>query len=72
MVGGHAIDQTQAWARHCSCTREQCEMRNITMSADDQLIDRARKKAARENTTLNERLRRWLEQYVGQRSAVTN
>ncbi len=27
-------------------------MRNITMSADDQLIDRARKKAARENTTL--------------------
>jgi len=47
-------------------------MRNITMSADDQLIDRARKKAARENTTLNERLRRWLEQYVGQRSAVTN
>ena len=41
-------------------------MRNVTLSADDQLIELARKKAAREHTTLNERFRRWLEQYVGQ------
>jgi hypothetical protein len=41
-------------------------MKNVTFSADDQLIERARKKAAREHTTLNERFRRWLEQYVGQ------
>ena len=40
-------------------------MRNITLSADDQLIERARKKAAGEHTTLNERFRRWLAQYVG-------
>ena len=44
-------------------------MRNVTFSADDQLIERARKKAALENTTLNERFRRWLEQYVGQPGA---
>lgn len=44
-------------------------MRNVTLSADDQLIERARKKAALEHTTLNERFRRWLEQYVGQTGA---
>ena len=41
-------------------------MRNVTFSADDQLIERAREKAAREHTTLNERFRQWLAQYVGQ------
>lgn len=41
-------------------------MRNVTLSADDQLIERARKKAAREHTTLNERFRQWLAQYVGE------
>ncbi len=40
-------------------------MRNVTLSADDQLIDRARKKAVREHTTLNARFRQWLAQYVG-------
>ena len=45
-------------------------MRNITLSADDQLIERARKKAATENTTLNERFRRWLAQYVGEAGAA--
>jgi hypothetical protein len=49
--------------------REVDSMRNVTLSADDQLIERARKKAALEHTTLNERFRRWLEQYVGQTSA---
>jgi hypothetical protein len=44
-------------------------MRNVTLSADEQLLERARKKAALEHTTLNERFRRWLEQYVGQTSA---
>ena len=44
-------------------------MKNITLSADDQLIERARQKAAREHTTLNERFRGWLAQYVGKGQA---
>ena len=41
-------------------------MKNVTFSADDQLIERARLKAAKEHTTLNERFRAWLAQYVGE------
>ena len=40
-------------------------MKNITFSADDELIERARRKATRERTTLNERFRGWLARYVG-------
>lgn len=39
-------------------------MKNITLSADEQLIERARRRAIEEHTTLNERFRHWLEQYV--------
>ena len=39
-------------------------LKNITLSADKQLIQLARKKAARENTTLNLQFRAWLERYV--------
>jgi hypothetical protein len=39
-------------------------LKNITLSADDDLIRRARKRAAAERTTLNEEFRRWLENYV--------
>lgn len=41
-------------------------MRNVTLSADERLIDLARSKAARERSTLNERFRQWLAQYVGE------
>jgi hypothetical protein len=40
------------------------EMRNITLSADERLIETARKKAQKEHTTLNAEFRRWLETYV--------
>ena len=40
-------------------------MRNITLSADDALIEAARRKAAREHTTLNEQFRLWLADYAG-------
>lgn len=40
-------------------------MRNITLSADDALIEAARQKAASEHTTLNEQFRLWLADYVG-------
>jgi len=39
-------------------------LKNITLSAEEQLIYRAREKARREHSTLNETFRRWLKQYV--------
>ena len=42
-------------------------MNNITLSADERLIEEARQKARDEHTTLNEQFRRWLEAYVGRR-----
>ena len=39
-------------------------LKNITLSADEQLIKKAREKAQREHTTLNNNFRRWLQQYV--------
>ena len=39
-------------------------LKNITLSADEQLIQRAREKAATENTTLNASFRQWLRQYT--------
>ena len=39
-------------------------MKNITLSADDQLIEAARNRARAEQTTLNEQFRRWLADYV--------
>lgn len=38
--------------------------RNITLSAEERLIQQAREKAAREKSTLNEQFRLWLERYV--------
>ncbi len=41
-------------------------LRNITLSADEQLIARAREKAAAANTTLNVEFRKWLATYASQ------
>jgi len=38
--------------------------KNITFSADEELIKKAREKALREESTLNQRFREWLERYV--------
>jgi hypothetical protein len=40
-------------------------MRNITLSADDRLIEAARERARAEHTTLNEQFRNWLKDYAG-------
>ncbi|MCY3857633.1 MAG: hypothetical protein OXG25_01850 [Gammaproteobacteria bacterium] len=40
-------------------------MRNITLSADENLIEAARRCAASQNTTLNAQFRVWLADYVG-------
>ncbi len=39
-------------------------MKNITLSADDRLIEAARERARAEHTTLNEQFRLWLTEYV--------
>ena len=39
-------------------------MRNITLSATDQLIDQARDKARAQGVTLNDEFRKWLASYV--------
>jgi hypothetical protein len=45
-------------------------LKNITLSAEDGLIEKARDKARRERTTLNATFRQWLRQYVS-RTAKT-
>ncbi|MDO8261818.1 MAG: hypothetical protein Q7T21_01180 [Gallionella sp.] len=40
-------------------------LRNITLSADEQLIARAREKAGAAQTTLNVEFRKWLATYAG-------
>ena len=39
-------------------------MKNITLSADEGLIEDARERARAEHTTLNEQFRRWLKDYT--------
>lgn len=40
-------------------------VKNITLSADEALIKKARLKAQEENSSLNQRFRDWLASYVG-------
>jgi len=39
-------------------------MKNITLSADDAVIEAARQRARTEHTTLNEAFRQWLADYA--------
>ena len=39
-------------------------MKNITLSADEHLLEAAHKYAAVENTTLNAKFQQWLEDYT--------
>jgi hypothetical protein len=45
-------------------------MKNITLSADEHLIERARQTAQAQHTTLNAAFREWLEQYTAQNGDV--
>jgi hypothetical protein len=45
-------------------------MRNITLSAEDELIERARLVARERHTTLNEAFREWLTQFTSTKSNV--
>ncbi|MBN1181931.1 MAG: hypothetical protein JXB49_06560 [Bacteroidales bacterium] len=39
-------------------------LKNITLSAEAELIQKAREKANKEHTTLNANFRQWLKQYI--------
>jgi hypothetical protein len=41
-------------------------MKKVTFSADDRLIEQARRVAKSQRRTLNEAFREWLEQFTGQ------
>lgn len=45
-------------------------MHNITFSADEELIHKARLRAQHERTTLNSAFREWLQRYAGNSAAV--
>jgi hypothetical protein len=45
-------------------------MKNITLSADEALIEAARERARSEHTTLNEQFRRWLADYAHTRERM--
>lgn len=45
-------------------------LKNITLSADEELIRRARAKAHSDHTTLNEAFRWWLARYVQSEQTV--
>jgi len=47
-------------------------LKNITLSADEELIRKAREKAQGEHTTLNATFRRWLRQYVNKNTRTTD
>ena len=59
-----------------SCTLLSCNylcklfMRNITLTADESLIEAARERARIEHTTLNEQFRRWLAEYAHTRERM--
>ena len=45
-------------------------MKNITLSAEESLIEAARARARAEQTTLNEEFRRWLASYAQTRGRM--
>lgn len=45
-------------------------MKNITLSADEALIEAARARAQAEHTTLNEQFRQWLKAYARREDRV--
>ncbi|MBN1408789.1 MAG: hypothetical protein JW956_13415 [Calditrichaceae bacterium] len=47
-------------------------LKNITLSADENLISKAREKARREKTTLNANFRQWLRQYIGKNTKASS
>ncbi len=47
-------------------------LKNLTLSADENLIEKARKRAGQLNTTLNAEFRKWLKKYSSEKSIADN
>ncbi len=47
-------------------------LKNITLSADEELIRKARRKAQKENTTVNEQFRIWLSRFIKADNRMTD
>lgn len=47
-------------------------MKNITLSADEKHIEKARQRAKAESSTLNAEFRKWLARYVQQNQKFTD
>ncbi len=47
-------------------------LKNITLSADEGLIEKSRKRARQQNTTLNAEFRKWLKKYSSGNSNADN
>ena len=47
-------------------------LKNITLSAEAELIQKARQKANKEHTTLNATFRQWLKQYVHRNTKIVD
>ena len=47
-------------------------IKNITLSVEQSLIEKARDKARREHKSLNELFRRWVGHYVGHEGSAEN
>jgi len=47
-------------------------LKNITLSAEENLIKKAREIANRQHSTLNARFRLWLRQYVNSNTGMTD
>jgi hypothetical protein len=45
-------------------------MKNITLSADEGLLQQARRRAGSEHRSLNAIFRQWLDQYVSQPASI--
>ena len=56
----------RTWLLHTFRVHYNSMMKNITLSVEESVIAQARRRAAAENTTLNELFRTWLERYVSQ------
>ena len=48
--------------------QEKSKLKNITLSADAELIRKVREKSRREHTTINANFRRWMLQYLNKSS----
>ena len=46
--------------------------KNITLSADENIIKKARQRARKQKTTLNNEFRKWLERYANDDSLARN